>query len=139
MITIIDTDAMLALINPTDALHKKAKALLGQLYAQNAHLFILPTTLSEFSLLSVSRFGLAKTKDVVRVWTEGVSQELLEIDDALTQAAVKLFFYQTSKKESMFDCFVMAAAQKYRADCIFSFDRGYQKTKNGLKLASDLL
>ena len=139
MITVIDTDAWLAIINPSDALHPKAKAVLKALYEQNAHLLLLPTTLSEFATVATDKIGLERTKDIVKVLIDAETHVLLEIDDALTAKAVEVFFEQTSKKESLFDCFVMAASRKYKADCIFSFDNGYTKTKNGFKLAADLL
>ena len=139
MITVIDTDAWLAIVNPSDALHLKAKAVLKALDRENAHLLLLPTTLSEFTTVAAGRIGLERTKDVIKALIDAGTHVLLEIDDALTATAVEVFFEQTSKKESLFDCFVMAASVKYKADCIFSFDNGYTKTKNGFRLASDLL
>lgn len=132
---IVDTDALLALINPKDALHAKAKALLIELHAQSAQLILLPTTLSEFSLIAASRVGLNQTKAVAEIWTEGSNHQMIEIDKELINSAVKLFQKQTSKEESLFDCFVMAAATRYEYDAIFSFDKGYLKKINaGLKL-----
>ena len=139
MITVIDTDAWLAIVNPSDALHLKAKAVLKMFDRENAHLLLLPTTLSEFTTVAASKIGLERTKDAVKVLIDEENHALLEIDDVLTGKAVEVFLEQTSKKESLFDCFVMAGARKYKADCIFSFDKGYSKTKNGFKLASDLL
>ena len=139
MITVIDTDAWLAIVNPSDALHLKAKAVLKMLDAENAHLLLLPTTLAEFTTVATSKIGLERTKDVISILIGEGNHVLLEIDDVLTVKAVEVFLEQTSKKESLFDCFVMAAARKYKADCIFSFDKGYTKTKNGFKLAAYLL
>ncbi len=138
---IVDTDALLALINPPDSLHLKAKALLTAMFAQEVQLFLLPTTLSEFSLIAASRVGLNQTKAVVEVWTEGSNHQMIEIDKKLIDSAVKLFQKQTSKEESLFDCFIMAAAVRYEYDAIFSFDKGYLKNINAglkLKLVSDL-
>lgn len=139
MVTVIDTDAMLALINPKDALHKKAKAILVALFQENSHFLVLPTTLSEFAQVAANKVGLLRTRSVLEVWVEGANNELLPIDDTLSFEAIKKFSEQTSREESLFDCFVMAAAKKYKADCIFSFDKGYRKAKNDFKLASDLL
>ncbi len=132
---IVDTDALLALINSADSLHVKAKALLVELHSQGAQLILLPTTLSEFSLIAASRVGLNQTKAVVEIWTKGANHQILEVDKELINSAVKLFQKQTSKEESFFDCFVMAAATRYEYDAIFSFDKGYLKKINaGLKL-----
>ncbi|MFH0937494.1 MAG: type II toxin-antitoxin system VapC family toxin [Candidatus Daviesbacteria bacterium] len=138
---IVDSDALLALINLNDSLHSEAKVLLNKLYAKKVQLLILPTTLSEFSLIAVNRIGLPQVKAVVAVWTEGGDHQIVEIDKDLINFAVRLFQKQTSKEESLFDCFVMAAASKYKYEAIFSFDKGYKKTKNNnlnLKLAADL-
>ena len=64
---------------------------------------------------------------------------MLEIDHELTEDALDRFYHQTSKKESLFDCYVMAAASKYQVDAIFSFDQGYKKAKNKFKLVEDIL
>lgn len=141
MNVIIDSDALLALINTNDSLHSEAKVLLEKLYAKSVQLIMLPTTLSEFSLIAVNKIGLPQTKAVVAVWTEGVNNQVIEIDKELINFAVRLFQEQTSKEESLFDCFIMAAASKYKYDAIFSFDRGYKKVKNNnlnLKLVFDL-
>lgn len=141
MNVIIDSDALLALINANDSLHSEAKTLLEKLYAKSAQLMMLPTTLCEFSLIAVNKIGLPQTKAVVAVWTTGTNHQVIEIDKELINLAVRLFQKQTSKEESLFDCFVMAAASKYKYDAIFSFDKGYKKVKNNnlnLKLTSDL-
>ena len=138
---IIDSDALLALINSKDSLHERAKALLIELHTQGAELILLPTTLSEFALIATNRVGQNQTKAVVEVWTERANHQVIEVDKELTSFAVKLFQKQTSKEESLFDCFVMAAASRYKYDAIFSFDKGYLKTINKdlkLKLVSDL-
>ncbi|MBU1031813.1 PIN domain-containing protein [Patescibacteria group bacterium] len=138
---IVDTDALLALINSADSLHAKAKALLAAMFTQEVQLFLLPTTLSEFSLIAASRVGLNQTKAVVEIFTEGTNHQMIEIDKELINSAVKLFRKQTSKEESLFDSFVMAATVRYTYDAIFSFDKGYLKKINAglkLKLVSDL-
>src|SRR3972149_11110457 len=101
---IVDTDALLALINSHDSLHTEAKALLTAMLAQESQLFLLPTSLAEFSLIAASRVGLNQTKAVVEVWTTGTNHQMIEVDKDLTDSAVKLFQKQTSKEESLFDC-----------------------------------
>lgn len=141
MKVLVDTDALVALTNRNDSLHSQTKALLIELHTQGAKLFLLPTTLSEFALISTSRIGLKQTKAIVDVWTTGSSHKILTINNELTTAALKIYEKQTSKEESLFDCYVMAAAKLQIMDAIFSFDKGYQKTKNqdlNLKLVLDL-
>lgn len=138
---LVDSDALLALVNSNDSLHAKAKAFLIEIHKQGGNLIVLPTTLSEFSLVAANKVGLDQAKAVVEVWTEGANHQVLEIDQELIDSALKSYRKQTSKEESLFDCFIMAAASRYKYDGIFSFDKGYQKTINSdlqLKLVSDL-
>lgn len=132
----IDTDALLGLVYHIDPHHRSATRILAELKTKNVDLLLLPTTLAEFSLMATSRIGMAKTKravsDFVRIYTI-----LLPITEELTQGALNIYDRQTSKEESLFDCYIMAAATQYKADCIFSFDRGY--IKNGFILIEDFL
>lgn len=136
MTTIIDTDALLGIFKPTDPQNKASLLLLDKLLERNDEVFLLPTTLAEFALLASSRIGLQETKSSIkRIMASNYST--LDITEELNAKAVELYYAQTSKEESLFDCFVMAAAKKIPADYIFSFDRGYEK--NGFVLAWDLL
>jgi len=134
MTTIIDTDVLLGLIDPHDAHHGRAKTLSQQLVQEAANVYLLPTTLTEFAPIATDRIGLQQTQGTVSLFvTAGYS--VYPISDDITQSAVSFYKTQTSKKESLFDCYVMAAAKKLAADCIFSFDRGYGK--NGFVLVED--
>lgn len=131
MNTIIDTDTLLGLFNSNDIHHTSAVDLTKKALEKGINIFLLPTTLSEFALLASSRIGLTETKQAVSHLT---SSDYLTVDitEDMTKEAVKLYKKQTSKEESLFDCFIMVIAKKISADCIFSFDRGYKK--NGFKL-----
>jgi predicted nucleic acid-binding protein len=139
MIVVVDTDAMIAIANPSDPLNTRALLILDKLSDIKSQVLILPTTLSEFALLAKSRLGLIETQMALRLWTEIGKNYILEINHELTKEAINRFHEQTSKNETLFDCFVMAAAKEYKADCIFSFDQGYKKAKNNFKLAEDVL
>lgn len=136
MNALIDTDALLGLFNPQDIHHQTAVSLAEKIFATGTNIFILPTTLSEFSLLASSKIGFSQTQRAV---SHIVSSDFLtiEIDEEITSKAVTLYQKQTSKEESLFDCFVMVCAKKISAAYIFSFDQGYRK--NGFHLASDIL
>ena len=136
MITVVDTDALLGLFIPQDVHHIHALELLERLVHLEAETLILPTTLSEFALLATSRIGMRQTKAAVDELT-GTSFVTCDIAEADTKEALTLYKAQTSKEESLFDCYVMAVAKKLAADCIFSFDRGYRK--NGHMLVEDFL
>lgn len=136
--TLIDTDAMFAIVHDEDVLHKQAMALLAELIRYGCNFLVLPTTISEFATLVTFRIGRERAQAVVEVWSEGAENTILEIDDAMSKNAIKRYQTQTSKEESLFDCYVMAAAEKYKVDCIFSFDKGYKKQRNGFTLAHEL-
>ena len=136
MITIIDTDALLGIFNPKDPHNKASVVLLDKLLQRDDEIFLLSTTLAEFALLASSRIGIRETKkSIKRIMASDYST--LNITEEVTAKAVELYFKQTSKEESLFDCYVMVAAWKISADYIFSFDKGYEK--NGFVLAKDLL
>lgn len=138
MNVLVDTDAWLSIVNPQDSNHGKAKALLVRLYEEGATLLFLPTTISEFVAIAVSKLGLKQVQAVIQPMTSPLDHLILPMDEKLTDEAIETFLTQTSKGESLFDCFVMAAARKYKTDAIFSFDKGYKKTKNDFKLVEDL-
>src|SRR3989344_3436366 len=120
MNAIIDTDVLLGLFNNNDLHHQKALKILKQCVKLGVNIFILPTTLSEFALLASYRIGFDQTKKAV--W-KLVSSDLLSTDITLeiTKEAVNLYEKQTSKEESLFDCYVMTTAKKLLCDGIFSF------------------
>lgn len=134
MNTIIDTDALLGIANAQDAHYTQATTLLTFFVQEKAEIIILPTTMCEFSLLATSRIGMVKTKEVTQTLMSG-NYTILPITDQLVRQAFDLYRAQTSKEESLFDCYNMVIAKMFNTDCIFSFDRGY--TKNGFVLAED--
>ena len=134
MTTVIDTDALLGLIDQTDAHHIRAKMFAQQLVQKAAHVYLIPTTLTEFAQIATDRIGLEQTQETVELFVKS-GYSMYPISNDITQRAVSFHKTQTSKKESLFDCYVMAAAKKLAADCVFSFDKGYKK--NGFMLIED--
>lgn len=140
MRVIIDTDALLGVFNPTDNHHSKAILITKRLVEKGIDTVILATTLAEFALLATSKMGLKETKQAIKTLKQ-FNITILEVREQTSQTALSIYNSQTSKEESLFDCFIMAAAKLQRMDAIFSFDKGYKKVKNQdlkLKLVSDL-
>lgn len=134
MISIVDTDALIGLAKPNDALHERAVNTHNHLQTLATHIVVSPTTLAEFSLVALQRLGFHDMKRTLSVILAGdISVET--INDVDTRAALILYEKQTTKDNSFCDCCVMVLAKRIHADCIFSFDRGY--TKNGFVLAED--
>jgi predicted nucleic acid-binding protein len=134
MVVIVDTDALLALFNPEDSLARLADTVAEKLAQTGAEFVILPTTLAEFALVASSRVGVTRTRAALEQ-IRAMCYRMVVVDLALTDEAMNWYKKQTSKEESLFDCFVMAAVGKIGAECVFSFDKGYKK--NGLVLAGD--
>lgn len=129
MTTIVDTDALIGLLISSDVHYFQANDLYQKLIDRDAQLFLLPSTLSEFATVAVNKIGLPLTQRAVQTILQGYT--LLEIHDQMTRDATALYFQQSSKGNSLFDCYVMSAARN------LSFDKGY--TQNGFVLARELM
>jgi len=136
MIAIVDTDALIGLFNTEDALHTRSKEVSGRLLENDFQIAILHTTLAEFAAVAGVRIGIEKAKEAVNRLTS-FSFISVDIDNHLMNKALAFFNRQTSRRETLFDCLVMAASIELSADCIFSFDEGY--SKNNFVLAKNLL
>ncbi len=133
MKVIVDTDALIGLVDIGDALSARSNHVAHLLAEQRATIIILPTTLAEFALVATSKIGLAATKQTVeQIMRSYVGADITQ--DVVMQAT-DLYYQQTTKKNSLFDCFVMVGTKQSHADCIFSFDRGYKQ--NGFVLIED--
>lgn len=65
------------------------------------------------------------------------SGQLIGVDDFIYSQAVEKFFKdKASKKDILFDYIVAAAAEEYKTEAVFSFDKFYKK--HNFKLASEL-
>lgn len=137
MNTIIDTDALLGIFNTKDALHKDATTVAKDLKKKGVNTFLLPTTLTEFARLASYQIGAKEAQEAAEILIRS-GMPVLEITDDITKSAVSHYKKQTSKKESLFDCYVMVTAKKLGITHIFSFDEGYTKSINGFQLAKDL-
>ena len=137
MISIVDTDLLIGLIDPKDALHKRTKQIVDSLSEYNADIILLPTTLGEFVTLATIRIGKTKTQQAVERIVIEKRYMHFDITERIRNDGLLLYLSQTSKENSLFDCFVMVVAKHIHADFILSFDKGY--TKNGFLLASDFV
>jgi len=136
MKVIIDADGLTGIFHNEDAHHSTALVFLERLTIDNASIFLLPTTLAEFSTVFARKINHTTAQEIVNyIMQTGFT--FFDSTTDITAEAVRYYQQQTSKNESLFDCYVMAAAKKIKADCIFSFDKGY--TKNGFVLIEEFL
>ncbi len=124
--TIADTDALLALFYAADSLHSRANSVFKSLSKVEHKIYLLPTTISEFALVGSYKMGREKVQKITSSFTES-GYEIMAISNDMTTDALQLYEKQSSKEESLFNCYVMVAAKKFSVNCILSFDKGYRK------------
>jgi len=133
---VMDADGIIAQHNPDDVHHGEALRITKNLSENNAHVVYPATTIVEAAThiqrvlnSTVSAYGTTQV-----LVESGV--EVAQIDIDTLSKALNYFSPKTGKNNTLFDYVVMAVADEYKADAIFSFDKVYKS--KGYKLASDL-
>lgn len=133
---VADTDALIALTNRNDLLHKQAIDISKKLIQEKALVLFPTTSIAE----AASKFQrVFSNKKLALQLLEKVYQDeefIIEIDRIILKVAREYFKQVKSKKNTLFDCIVAAVAKKYNAKAIFSFDRWYKTL--GFTIAYDL-
>ncbi len=135
MTTVIDSDILIGLFVPSDSLHELATRLQLECQAREATIYLPTAILAEFATVASHKIGLAYTQQAVAVLEQGYN--LVDVDAALMHDAIVRYHKQTTKKNSLFDCIVMATAHKLSVDCVFACDGGYKQ--NGFMLIEEYL
>ncbi len=137
LVVIVDSDAIVAQTNMSDANHDIAQKISEKLVEIGAKL-IYPSCIVFESTTTMSRKlnnprmaaeTLAIFSDSAMI-IEPVNREIIAL-------AAKYFNPKATKKNTPFDCAVAAVAKKQKADYIFSFDEFYKK--HGFVLAKEVL
>lgn len=125
---LVDADAFVALVNPSDSNHQKAKFLRNQISDQEFQLITSDPAFGEAITVISQDTGLELA---VRFAEEALSSsvEFIEVDAALRRKALDIFKKQTSKNSRFTDCVNMAIMKEKGLDTIFSFDVQYKKNK----------
>ena len=136
-VVIVDADAIVAQASPGDNLHIKAVKIaqkLAQLKAQ----ILYPTTAITEAITHIQRVlnNGATAFETAVIFTQP-NINIIEINQKTIKNAIQFFSSTTSKKNTLYDCIIIAIAKEYKADAIFSFDRFYKR--KGFKLASELI
>ena len=137
-IVVVDSDAIVAQGNLADSNHEVAVKISEKLIEIEAKV-IYPSCMVFEATTTMSRklnnpqmaAGTLSVFADPNMIVEPISQDIIA-------GAAKYFDPNASKQHTPFDCAVVAVADKYKADFIFSFDDFYVK-KCGYKLAKDLL
>lgn len=135
-VVIVDSDALIAQVNPKDSHHQKATRVSKKLINMNAQV-IYPATMIAEATAHMQRVlnSTASAYGTVELIVNP-AVHVAEVNQQTLVKALDYFSPKTGKKNTLFDCIVASVAEKYQADAIFSFDKFYKK--HGFRLASEL-
>lgn len=135
---IVDSDALIGLINEKDQLHRRCLKI-SQYLAKSSFGMIVPypvvleaaTTLAKDKTISRSDLAAKLLQDYAAI------DEKPFFDQDVVSLVAKLYIPKTSKRNTPFDHYVLALAKKNNIKYVFSFDSFYRK--NGLVLVESLV
>ncbi|HEX8932458.1 MAG TPA: PIN domain-containing protein [Patescibacteria group bacterium] len=137
LIVILDSDGLIALINQEDANNRQAMQINNFFREQKATMIIPVTTIVEAITALKRKINKPElTKVIIDSCISGAIP-VIDVPANILSEAVVFFKADGSKKDTMFDAVICAFAKRYKADAIFSFDKGYKKSN--IPLAADLL
>lgn len=127
---LVDADAFVALANPFDSNHEKAKLHRNEISETK---FLLITSDPAFgeaiTVISQKTDLQTAVQFAEEILTSHV--EIIEVDASLRRIALDILKKQTSKNSRFTDCINMAIMNEKGIDTIFSFDMQYKK--NGFR------
>lgn len=133
----IDSDAFIALLNKTDALHQKAKKLLSVLSQSESSEFYTSWDVIDEVATKISCHLTKKQAIKFLNYLQKIQAYIIYPDMKLAKKAQNLFKDLVSKRVSMTDCMNIIIAKELQLDCIFSFDKIYKK--QGVEMLKDKL
>ncbi|MEK9143971.1 MAG: PIN domain-containing protein [Patescibacteria group bacterium] len=133
---LLDSDALIAMVEGSDASHERATEIFRILIARNACLFIASTTVAEVITTLQRKYGHRSAAGDLyeRLLTHWV--EVVPVDRDLISGAHAYYTSFGSKQNTIFDAINIAAVKTYHLDAIFSFDRWY--ARQGVTMVSEL-
>ncbi|MHB8362346.1 MAG: type II toxin-antitoxin system VapC family toxin [Patescibacteria group bacterium] len=137
ILIITDADAIIALVNSSDANHIKAKNFSIKLAMLNASVVIPMTGITE-AITTLQR--KIKRPDLAKLITQKVYEKTIPLIDSQIEdfdTALKFYNSSGSKNNTFFDAVIAGTATRYEADAIFSFDEWYRKL--GFILVEDFI
>ena len=134
---LLDSDALIAMIEESDTSHVRAVKIFGALTQQNAHLFITSSVVAEVITTLQRKYGHRSAAGDLyeRFMTNWV--EIVPVGSDLLTSAHAYFTDSGSKQNTIFDAINIAAVKAHNFDAIFSFDRWYHR--QGIRLVEDML
>lgn len=135
-VVIVDADAIVAQAYPDDSNHERAVRISDKLNNLGAQVVYPASAVLEATTVLQGRLNSGATAYGTASVFADPNVNVAEVNQKTLTNAINYFSPTTGKKNTLFDCVVMAVADEYKADAIFSFDRVYKS--KGYKLASDL-
>ncbi|SRR6266568_5087239 len=121
MTLFIDANYFIALYNPSDALHEKAKLAAKQLQKDNLHTvisnFIFLETVTVLSQRLGKKYALAAGNKLLQ------SNSFIVVDEKLQQKSWEIFQNTERKNVSFVDCSTVAIMEFENVPTLLSFDR----------------
>ena len=134
---IVDSDALIALVNVDDALAGDAIRIVEQLRNMKAAL-VYPATTTAETVTTLQRKLNRPDLAHALIANLKANQFMIEpIDEEILARAAQLYYPHGSKQDTFFDAIVAAVAQKLNATAVFSFDTWYEKV--GVTLATSVV
>lgn len=136
-VVIVDADAIVAQAFPDDSNHQLAVKTSLKLNELNAQVIYPVTAILEATTVLQGRLNSSATAyGTARALIADPNVPTIGVTNQIIMNALKHFDPSKSKKNTLFDCVIVAIADEYKADAIFSFDKFYKS--KGFKSASDL-
>lgn len=136
LVIIADADAIVALASSGDNLHIQAVKIAERLMQHNVQVLYPATAITEATthIQRVLNNGATAYGTAIAFTNSNVN--VVKVDQETIKHATQFFSPTISKKNTLYDCIVLAVAKEKHADAIFSFDHFYKK--QGIKLASEI-
>lgn len=134
-LVLVDSDALIGLIHKDDALHRRAIAV-SRYLSRNDFVVVIPYPIVLEAATALARG--AKRPDLAKrllVDYSAFSQPEL-VENLIAKEVSKIFDPKASKKNTPFDCYLVALAKLNKINFVFSFDSFYQKL--GLTLVEEM-
>lgn len=133
---VVDSDALIALLNKDDALADEALQTLENLHRQEFRLLYPVTAITEATTTLQRKLSNSTLAAALVKMINESQLHVVAVDQEILKLAGSIFRPSGSKQNTLFDAVIAAVTKQYEADAVFSFDVWYEKI--GLTLASRL-